>query len=242
MTSKPGLFETFLCVRRRAPFLDFHLMRLKGSARRLHIPVEAGLAAEVSRRVEALGSHPHRGRLEVSSAGEVRLTFAGYDARLIFRKTPIAEKLISLAAPRGYPGAWAGMKTFPRMLLDQAHAEAGRRGAADAVLARRWVYETAQGNLFWLRGDVLHTPAVGLGCLPGILRGWVIGEARRLGVKVREGRFSPSSLTGAESIFRTNALIGIRWVREIAGLGRWRRPVHPLVMELYRRWCDKIRS
>lgn len=234
VTACHGLVETFLCIGRQALFWNEHWRRLSRSAKKMVIPLDSSLNKRVIRRIRRLGPHPHRGRLVLAADGTIDLSFQGYDAGHIFREEPIPEKLICLVAPKDYPGRRAGLKTTPRTGLEAAFAKARRRHAADAILHRSSVlFETTRGNIFWIKDGVVYTPSLSVGCLPGIMRAWVIARLRRWGVRVREGCYEMEDLKCADAVFRTNALIGARPVREIAGLKKWGGRIHPLARRLH---------
>ena len=69
------------------------------------------------------------------------------------------------------------------------------------------VASVAMGNLFWVKGGKLRTPARECGCRAGTVRRWIL---ERSGQKVEEGRWKKEELDGAEEIFVTNARIGIQ--------------------------------
>jgi len=72
----------------------------------------------------------------------------------------------------------------------------------------------AMGNLFWVKGGKLRTPAGECGCRGGVVRRWIV---ERSGREVEEGRWGKEELDGAEEIFLTNARIGITSVRSWRG-------------------------
>jgi branched-subunit amino acid aminotransferase/4-amino-4-deoxychorismate lyase len=67
-------------------------------------------------------------------------------------------------------------------------------------------------NLFWYIGDQLFTPALGCGVLAGTVRELVLAR-----MSAREGCFHPGDLQQANTVFLTNALIGIVPVDRIDG-------------------------
>lgn len=234
MTSDIGLIETFLCAGRRAPFWGAHWKRLKMSAGKIGIPLKPHVNPQVISVIRQLGPHPHRVRLLLAPDGTADISIRGYDAPWLESAAPLSEKLICVAAPRDYPGAWAGLKTTARAGLEKAFKSAKSRGASDAILRRPDIlYETTRGNLFWIRDGAVYTPSLALGCLPGVLRAWVIRRLRRWNIPVREGRYRLPALKAADAVMRTNALIGVSHVEEIAGIKKWPSPVHPLVLRLH---------
>ena len=47
--------------------------------------------------------------------------------------------------------------------------------------------EGVTSNLFWIKNDILYTPSLETGILPGIIRAWVLDKASALNLDVREG-------------------------------------------------------
>ena len=78
--------------------------------------------------------------------------------------------------------------------------------------------EGARSNLFALRGMELRTPPVGSGALPGITRARVLELAGEMGLRVREAPLDREWLSGADTLFLTNALWGVRPVAELDGV------------------------
>ena len=56
------------------------------------------------------------------------------------------------------------------------------------------VAEGITSNIFWVSEDVLYTPSLETGILAGITRDWIISEAKKLGLHVVEGLFTPDKL------------------------------------------------
>jgi branched-subunit amino acid aminotransferase/4-amino-4-deoxychorismate lyase len=65
------------------------------------------------------------------------------------------------------------------------------------------VSEGASSNLFIVKDDVLATPSLDQGVLPGVTRSFVLELARFLGIKTREGVVSPGELAAADEVFIT---------------------------------------
>jgi len=66
--------------------------------------------------------------------------------------------------------------------------------------------EGTVSNLFFVEEGVLCTPSVQAGILDGITRETVIRLARSAGLKVKEGRFRPGNLEGADEAFLSSSL------------------------------------
>ncbi len=70
------------------------------------------------------------------------------------------------------------------------------------------ITEGSVSNIFWYNDNVLYTPSIECGLLPGTMRELVFGIAKEVGVEISEGEYGLSSLLDAEYAFFTNALIG----------------------------------
>jgi len=87
----------------------------------------------------------------------------------------------------------------------------------------------AAANLFWITGGELFTPALTCGALAGVTRAQVIAKAGKMGVTVREVAVGREALDGAEALFISNSLIGLRGVASLDGR---RFPGHALAAAL----------
>jgi branched-subunit amino acid aminotransferase/4-amino-4-deoxychorismate lyase len=96
--------------------------------------------------------------------------------------------------------------------------------------------ETIDSNLFLVSGRSIFTPAVGQGCIPGIMRRMVIAIGGEAGFRVNDqSSLTPAALDDAEEIFITNAISGIRWI----GAFRQRRYYRKTARELTARLNEK---
>lgn len=71
------------------------------------------------------------------------------------------------------------------------------------------VTEGSSTNIFWVKKEVLHTPAVECGLLPGITREALISLAPKMGLNVVEGRFRLDEVISSDCVFLTNSLVGM---------------------------------
>ncbi|MCO6510351.1 MAG: aminotransferase class IV [Aridibacter famidurans] len=111
----------------------------------------------------------------------------------------------------------AGLKTCNYLEPLLAKEEAARRGFDEAIRVNEKGIVTGccLANLFWISrgGEVLRTPSLSTGCLPGTTRGYVADRLR-----VEEVEFGLEELrTDAEAIFVTSAVRGISPVGAVEG-------------------------
>jgi 4-amino-4-deoxychorismate lyase len=70
-------------------------------------------------------------------------------------------------------------------------------------------------NLFFVKDEVVYTPDVSCGLLPGIYREKVIESIKKLGIPIKIGYYNKEDLVSADEVFLTNSLIGIMPVFEL---------------------------
>jgi branched-chain amino acid aminotransferase len=77
-------------------------------------------------------------------------------------------------------------------------------GIADSTIA----------NLFIIKDGVILTPGLEEGCVNGVMRRHLLTELKSAGIEVNETTVSAGDIKNADEIFLTNAINGIRWVRQ----------------------------
>lgn len=195
-----GLIETMRVRDGRIPFLERHLARLGRSLGELGLP-------KPSQDVVALVK-PFAG----TGDAVVRLEVQDGRASVTVREPPALAPpaVITASEPhQPYPH-----KTTERDCFADAGQEAEVAEADDALLLTHdgWVAEGTVWTVFWWAGDVLRTPALDLGILPGIGRARVL----ELVPRVEQGRY-PKQALGGKSLFLTNAVRGIVPIASLDG-------------------------
>ncbi len=94
-------------------------------------------------------------------------------------------------------------KTMQGLHSTLARLQAHEVHCADAVIlnAQGHICEASSGNIFWVKDDILHTPSLETGLLPGTIRDAVIRLAPMM---VVQGRFGIEHLEVADEVFLTN--------------------------------------
>jgi branched-chain amino acid aminotransferase len=215
-------FETILVVGGAPAFLGDHLARLNRGLETLRAPRRIG--PEEARRaltdlVEA-GAPSRRSafRLTVSRVGGKRGLAPSADAaaQTTAFLSPVdagAGRWTAIVArQRRWTGAAAiGFKS-PGGYLDNmaARLEAADAGANEAIMLNEHgrVASASAANLFLVDGERLMTPPIAEGAMPGVVRGVVLDEAKRLGIMAVEAPLERADLaTGA--LLLTNSLAGV---------------------------------
>lgn len=220
-----GLFET-LAVMERVPLrLGRHLSRLRQGADALGIPLPhdgAGISEAITTLLEA----------ENVDEGSVRITLLrgpaprgvlppqGVSPTLVMSafagKIGMAEPVrmvVAATTRRNEFSPLAAVKSTNYLDSIIGAREAGACGADDAVMlnTQGHVAEAAWANIFCRMGDVLATPPIVDGALPGIMRACVMESET-----VREQSLRADDLYAADEVFLTSSL-SIRPVVEIDG-------------------------
>jgi branched-subunit amino acid aminotransferase/4-amino-4-deoxychorismate lyase len=193
-----GVFETLRVRSGRVPLLDRHAARLERACAALDLPSPESLEALLV-------------RWGVGDDCVVRVRVGPDGVRVTSRPEPPPTPLsirFAKTAHRPYPH-----KVVERGPFEAALAEARAMGADDALLltgAGR-IAEGSTWRVFWWEAEVLATPPLSLGVLPGVARAR-LGELTRL-VEVECG---PADLVG-KSIFAANAVRGVVRLRSLEG-------------------------
>lgn len=77
------------------------------------------------------------------------------------------------------------------------------------------IAECSTCNIFWFSQNILYTPAIECGLLPGVSRSVLIDIATELGIEVKEGRFDLNDLLSSDCAFVTNSSIGASAIKGI---------------------------
>jgi branched-chain amino acid aminotransferase len=76
------------------------------------------------------------------------------------------------------------------------------------------ICDASKTNLFLIKNHVIYTPSLDQGCISGVMRRFVIEEIRKKDWVVKETIITKNMLIEADEIFMTNAIQGIRWVKQ----------------------------
>lgn len=118
----------------------------------------------------------------------------------------------------------AGIKHLNR--LEQVLAAAELEDGVDELLMCDTLGHLVCGtrtNLFWVAGEVLHTPRIERCGVAGVMRRRILRLAAELGIPVQEVEASADALWSVEEGFICNALIGLWPLRRVEHRD-WRSP------------------
>lgn len=254
-----SIYETIRTYRGRPYLLGRHLDRLERScaAIRLAPPSRADIEREVRRTVAEGGNDESYIRIMVTrGVGAI-----GYERDLcprpgLFVIVMPLRRIPPLSYEEGIAVTVGQRRRNPRESLDPAvkscnllnnvlaHMEAEDAGAKETILlnTRGFVAEGTHTNVFFVKGGVLRTPALGCGILSGITREVVMEAARDAGIPCEEGEYESPELFGAEEVFVTSTLQEVMPVARLNG-----RPVGagapgPVTRRLHGLFRERVES
>ncbi len=182
------------------PLLELHLERMKASAAELGFPFDRH---QLRNRIQALC-------FDLGEAAKLRVLLS-HSGGTALEAAPLgndqfAEPVVCGALPLPIAtGDWRlRHKTSDRSFYDAAREAAVAAGAQEAILVRDdgLVTEASRSNIFLARGEMLVTPPLSLGLLPGVLRRSLIEQG-----KAFEGQVHLDDL--ADGFFLGNAVRGL---------------------------------
>jgi 4-amino-4-deoxychorismate lyase len=220
-----GIFET-IAIRHHTPrFLDLHLDRLYAGAARLGLPAPerdwlqaqltsaaAGIDEGVMKLILTRGPGPRgyapRQRQEPTVAW-------GLETTGVQPWTQIRVRWCETIAGRN--PATAGLKTLCRLEQVLARAEWQDASIAEGLMCDEQGLLTGgtASNVFVVTGGSLRTPAVTHAGISGVMRRVILQQAHENGIEISEVSVTRQELLEADEVFVSNALIGIRPVRQI---------------------------
>jgi aminodeoxychorismate lyase len=77
------------------------------------------------------------------------------------------------------------------------------------------IVEATIGNVFIVEDGIIKTPAISEGCVAGVMRKYLLKCVRDEGEAIEETEITAENINNASEIFLTNAIYGIRWVKQL---------------------------
>jgi len=239
-----GLFETIACAGGHPRLLERHLQRLAAGCERLGLRFGAG--AELAREVRELatgtsgavvkllltrGESIARGYAPAGREHTLRIAlryaWRGADPQQAGQGVCVRRATLRL----GENPALAGLKHCNRLEQVLARREWSDPDIVEALLfsSSGALVSGTMSNVFLVRGSKVLTPCIDRCGVAGVMRALVLEIAAGAGISAEERRLEAADLAAAEELFLTNALTGIRPVRELDGTAV---PVGPVTRRL----------
>lgn len=225
-----ALFETIRLVNYNPQFLKEHLLRLTSGMEVLKMEMNSNLNATfIEHAILELAQ-----KNNVTSDGRVRLTvyrnegglYAPSDNKISFvvEVYPIEEKGYILNQ-KGFTvdlftefkkaqNTLSSIKSANSAIYVMAGIHKTKNNLDECLLLndKHHIIEGISSNVFAVKNGVLYTPPVGDGCVNGVMRKKIIEIAQANKIAVYEISVMQNVLLGADELFLTNTINGIRWV------------------------------
>lgn len=236
-----GLFETMRVRKGRVRFLALHRKRFSAGLTRLHFnldeaPVWSEVVREATRHAEATlkllvtrGDALARGYGPGGQERPRRLLLTYADTPTL----PERPAAVRLATTLGENPLLAGLKHTSRLEQVLARAELARHGAWEGLMASSsgLLISGTMSNVFIRLEGHWHTPRLARCGVGGVMRAVALREAANAGHVIRESDLPWSVLERCESLFVTNARLGIL---PLVSLDGRELAVSPQALELQR--------
>jgi branched-chain amino acid aminotransferase len=93
-------------------------------------------------------------------------------------------------------------------------------------------------NIFLVKNNLIITPALGEGCVNGVMRRYLIEKLQATNFDLRQGVVTKNDLETFDEIFFTNAMYGIRWVKQF----REKKYTNTQTLKIYRDFIEPLYS
>lgn len=239
-----GFFETLVFNHGQLRLAANHAARMQQAAAALYLTLPAllataeALAATLGQLAEANQLPAARLRVQLWRSGGGRYTPPTDAAEWLATAEPFAPDDTSIAqadfaltiqsnySPLSFckgPQAWRYVRA--------AH-ERQQRGLDEIILCDTagYVAEAGAAAIFWLKHEILYTPALASGCVAGVRRADILRRAAALGIRCEEGLFATQELLTADAVFTAN-VAGVRAVQQI-GSATYKEPAAALLANL----------
>lgn len=228
-----GFFETIKVVNGSMPLWPYHVNRYQLTAAKLGFELNGYMNASFFEQniLELVSKNGHTG------LARVRLTFFRgngglYDAvsakpHVLIQSWHLADAnnelnengLECIVYEGGIKAAdnLANLKTNNYLLYVLAALEAKKQKANDAwvVNHRQRLADSTIANIWVCKAGVWHTPPLEAGAVMGTMRQYLLNHLPAAGFVVEQTDFSTDFLAGADAVFHSNAVYGIKWVKQV---------------------------
>ncbi|KAF1678554.1 aminodeoxychorismate lyase [Bacillus sp. SKDU12] len=220
-----GVFETFRLYE-GCPFLfDWHIKRLERALNDLQIEYtvskhEIHEMLDKLLRLNDIKDGNARVRLDISAGiSDKGFVSQTYDKPtvLCFMNQLKPESLPSqkegkiLSLRRNTPEGPFRLKSHHYLNNMYAKREIGNDPRIEGIFLTEdgAVAEGIISNVFWRKDSCIYTPSLDTGILDGVTRRFVMGNAKKIGLDLKTGRYEQESLLAADEAWVTNSVLEI---------------------------------
>lgn len=232
-----GCFETMKIINGKLILKELHFERLFSSLETLQFKIPKNFSAdEFEKQIIELATK--NGHLQL---GRIRLTSFGSDGGLYDAESHTPNYIIESFAisktigtfndnglvidifkdARKAADNFSHIKSNSFLPYVQAANWAKRNQLNDAIVLNAYdrVADTTIANLFIVSDGIIKTPALNEGCISGVMRKYLLQHCRKEGLPIEETQITVDDVENANEVFLTNAIRGIKWVKQVGVAG-----------------------
>ncbi len=227
-----SLFETIRVFDGKIPYLSYHVERLLAGLVYFEYELDSSfhfqyIENEIHKTLTVNNLKNARVRLEVFRADGGLYTPTSDQINFVISTTEL-ENSIFIENSKNIIAHFSKKVTLPMSDVQQfktgactyyvlAGLEKKRMNWDESILcnSKGHISECSIGNIFIIRNNQLFTPSLNQGCINGVMRRVVMGQAKLLGFEVFEKIITKKMLLEADEIWTTNAIQGIQTISQI---------------------------
>ena len=232
-----SLFESIRMFDGNIPLLERHWNRLTRGMEVLKIDAPekfspSFLLREINKTISENKNKNHRIRVTVFRSGSGLYTPLNNEAEFLIETSPLDDNLFTLnkiglsvgtaGSVKISPTIFSSFKTGNSLPYILAAIEKQENKWDDILLLNQEDYLACGGsaNIFMVKNNIIMTPPLSSGCLMGVMRSSVLELCQKLNMPATENNIRFDDLHEADEVFLTNAVQGIKWVKNMVGVNK----------------------
>lgn len=227
-----GLFETMKMIKENILLADYHFERLFSGLKILKFTIPSFFTKQkIAEEIKAQCKKNNceelaRVRLSVSR-GNGGLYDCDDQFSYLIECSPLEQNNANLNADglviNIYPDArksiddFSNLKSASYLPYVMAAIWAKENKLNDALILNQYkrICDATIANVFWVKDDKILTPPLSEGCVAGVMRRRILDLGFKISdFSINEEVLTKNILLNADEIFLTNAITGIRWVKQ----------------------------
>jgi branched-chain amino acid aminotransferase len=136
--------------------------------------------------------------------------------------------------------AFSNLKSanFLAYVMAAQYAKAHKLNDCLVSNVKNHIADSTIANIFLVKNKLIITPGLAEGCVNGVMRRYLIEKLRNSDFELREGVVTKNDLETFDEVFLTNAISGMRWVRQF----RDKKYAHEQTLKIYSEFVQPLYS
>ena len=226
-----ALFETMVSFEGNIPFIDDHLNRLTKSMTilKMRVPYQfnKNFFSDQIDRLSRANKYFKTNRVRITvfrkegglyTPDTLEVSYLIEIKQLIYSRFTLNPEGLTIDIFKDHLkpiNGFSSIKSTNDLLFVMAGIYKKERGVDDCIIfnSNNFICESISSNVFLVKNNIIYTPSLESGCLPGVMRKNIIELAKNNDIKVQEvSNLTLEHLFEADECFLTNAVTGITWV------------------------------